>query len=213
MRKIELVIFDLDGTLVASHETIFNSAVSALKDLNINVDFSMDEFKPHIGLHFIDIFSRLGFELEDFGEFISIYKKYYFTFIDSSKFYPNAENIIMELHRSNTRLALLTTKAQGEADRIMEHFNLHKNFDLVMGRRDGIANKPDPEPLLFICRELNVDPLNTLMVGDSEMDIRCGKNAGAKTCAVTFGYRSVEQIRAEDPDFIINDLAEIKSII
>ena len=51
------------------------------------------------------------------------------------------------------------------------------------------------------------------MVGDSEMDIRCGKNAGAKTCAVTFGYRSVEQIRAEDPDFIINDLAEIKSII
>ena len=106
--------------------------MSALKDLGINVDFSMDEFKQHIGLHFIDIFSRLGFELEDFGEFISIYKKYYFTFIDSSKFYPNAENIIMELHRSNTRLALLTTKAQGEADRIMEHFNLHRNFDLVM---------------------------------------------------------------------------------
>ena len=82
-----------------------------------------------------------------------------------------------------------------------------------MGRRDGIPNKPEPDPLLFICNQLNVDPQDSLMVGDSEMDIRCGKNAGTLTCGVTFGYRSNEQIRIEEPDFIVDDLAEIKVII
>jgi HAD superfamily hydrolase (TIGR01662 family) len=211
--KIELVVFDLDGTLIASHETIFNSTLKSLKDLNIETDFIIEEFKPHIGLHFVDIFSNLGFKVDDFNEYISIYKKYYFDFIDSSKFYPNVTNTIQELNSSSIKLALLTTKAQGEADRILEHFKIHDMFDLVMGHRDGIANKPDAEPLLFICNELNVDPQNTLMVGDSEMDIRCGKNAGALTCAVTFGYRSIEQIELEKPDFIINDLAEINDII
>lgn len=213
VKKIELVVFDLDGTLIASHETIYNSAVQALKDLNIDADFSIEEFKPYIGLHFIDIFSNLGFEVDDFKEFISIYKKYYFDFIDSSKFYPNVKNTLQELILSNIKLALLTTKAQAEADRILEHFNIHDKFDLVMGRREGIPNKPEPDSLLFICNELNSDPRNTLMVGDSEMDIRCGKNAGALTCAVTFGYRSSELIELEEPDFIVDNLAEIKVII
>lgn len=213
MKKIELIVFDLDGTLIASHETIYNSTVQTLKDLNVDTDFSIAEFKQYIGLHFIDIFSNLGFEVNDFNEYISIYKKYYFDFIDSSKFYPNVKNTLEELKLSNLKLALLTTKAQGEADRILEHFKIHDKLDLVMGRREGIANKPDSEPLLFICNELNVDPRNTLMVGDSEMDIRCGKNAGTFTCAVTFGYRSIEQIELEKPDFIIDDLAEIKDII
>jgi HAD superfamily hydrolase (TIGR01549 family) len=213
VKNIELVVFDLDGTLVASHETIYNSVVSTLKDLNINPAFSIEEFKPLIGLHFFDIFNNLGIELEDFEEYITIYKNYYFDFIEASEFYPNAEKIIGELQQSNIKSALLTTKSQGEADRILTHFGIHDNFDLVMGRRDGIANKPDPEPLLFISRELKIDPKNTLMVGDSEMDIRCGKNAGAVTCGVTFGYRSAEQIKAENPDYIIDDLAEIKNII
>ena len=51
------------------------------------------------------------------------------------------------------------------------------------------------------------------MVGDSEMDIRCGKNAGAKTCAVSFGYREITELKKNNPDYIINDLKGILSII
>jgi phosphoglycolate phosphatase-like HAD superfamily hydrolase len=78
-----------------------------------------------------------------------------------------------------------------------------------MGRRDGLAHKPSPESLLFICKDLQVEPAETLIVGDTELDIQCGKNAGAKTCGVIYGYRKKEQIVKEKPDLIISDLEEL----
>ena len=75
-----------------------------------------------------------------------------------------------------------------------------------MGRRDGLAHKPSPEPLLHICKELNVKPAETLMVGDTELDIQCGKSAGSKTCGVLYGYRTKIQLEKEKPDFLISGL-------
>ena len=82
-----------------------------------------------------------------------------------------------------------------------------------MGRRDGIKFKPSAEPLLLICKELNISPVNTLMVGDSERDIRCGKNAGALTCGTLYGHRSTEILENENPDYTINSFDELKHIL
>ena len=76
-----------------------------------------------------------------------------------------------------------------------------------------MEHKPSAEPLLYICNELNVDPKKTLMVGDSEMDIQCAKNAGAVSCGVTFGYRTRELLIDENPDYIIDKFDEVKNII
>ncbi len=81
-----------------------------------------------------------------------------------------------------------------------------------MGRRDGLAHKPSPEPLLFICKELKIDPTATLMVGDTELDIQCGKNAGSKTCGVLYGYRIKSQLEKEKPDYLISGLNELEKI-
>ena len=81
-----------------------------------------------------------------------------------------------------------------------------------MGRRDGIAHKPSPEPLVSICKQLNVDVKNSIMIGDTELDIQCGKNAGSLTCGVLYGYRTRELIEKENPDFIIKTLPEILAI-
>ena len=51
------------------------------------------------------------------------------------------------------------------------------------------------------------------MIGDTELDIQCGKAAGAKTCAVTFGYREVEALKKNNPDYFINDLKDILELI
>ena len=111
------------------------------------------------------------------------------------------------------KAALLTTKSQDQADRIIDHFNLREYFDNVSGRNHGIPVKPSAEPLLLICDDLGIGAENVLMVGDTEMDIQCGKNAGAKTCAVTYGYRNLGIIKNEKPDFIIDSLTELKEII
>ena len=104
-------------------------------------------------------------------------------------------------------------KVQEQADKIIDHFKLRSSFDYVMGRRDGLAHKPSPESLFHICKELSVDPSYSLIVGDTELDIQCGKNAGSKTCGVLYGYRTKDQIKNEKPDYIISELEELKMLL
>ena len=211
--RIELVIFDLDGTLISSAETIYEATVYSLNALNIPGDMPHEEFNKRIGLHFEDIFDDFGIKLPDFEEFITIYKSVYFDFIESSKIYPGVLEIIKYLKENGIKISLLTTKAQDQADKILNFFNMSPDFDYIMGRRPGIAHKPSPEPLLTICSDLSIDPVNCMIVGDSEMDIQCGKNAGAKTCAVTYGYRSKENLVKDSPDYILDSIFELKTIV
>jgi HAD superfamily hydrolase (TIGR01549 family) len=211
--KIDLVVFDLDGTLVTSHETIYKSTVEALKRVGVNNQMPEVEFYNMIGMHFEDIFEKFGFTVPDFDEFLSIYKSLYFSFIDSSVMYKGVEELIDLLVARKKRIALLTTKAQDQADKLLKYFKLHDKFDYVMGRRPGLAHKPAPEPLWKICEDLNINVGETLMVGDSELDVQCGKNAGSKSCAVTYGYRSREILENAGPDFIVDNILDVDYIV
>lgn len=207
------VVFDLDGTLVESHTNIYKATIHSFDKLKIKYNMPEAEFYTKIGHHFEDIFEDFGIVVNDFQEFITIYKNAYFDFIDSSVLYPGVEEVLDELKAREYQIALLTTKAQDQADKIINHFNLSHNFDYITGRRPGIAHKPAPDMLLHICDELHTTPEKTIMVGDSELDIECGKNAGSKTCGVTYGYRSKEFVQNLNPDFIINEIKQILTII
>ncbi len=213
-KKIYCVVFDLDGTLFSSHETIYRSTLKTFELLGIKVDIPEKEFYDLIGLHFTDIFDKFGIKDYDFEIFIKHYKKIYFDFIDLSKAYPKMEETLDRLKSRGVKLGLLTTKSQGQAEKILTHFNLIEKFDGVMGRREGIANKPSAEPLLLVLKEMNCEsPSSALMVGDSEIDVQCGKAAGAKTAAVTFGYRKREALLKENPDYLIDELPQVLSLL
>lgn len=207
--RITTLVFDLDGTLVKSHKNIYDATVHSFNQLKVKFNLPEDEFNKKIGHHFEDIFNDFGIVVDDFEEFINVYKKAYFEYIDSSELYENVEETLDELKAREFKIALLTTKGQDQADKIINHFNLSHNFDYIMGRRPDIAHKPAPDMLLKVCEELNSDPKNTLMVGDTEMDILCGKNAGSKTCGVTYGYRTKEDVKNLNPDFVIDELSEL----
>jgi HAD superfamily hydrolase (TIGR01549 family) len=205
--------FDLDGTLVDSNKTIYNSTAYALGKLGIDFNVAEDLFALKIGQHFVDIFNAFNINVPDFEKFITIYKINYFEQMEYSKVYNGVEVTLAALKNRDIKVSLLTTKIQEQADRIIDHFSLRKYFDLVMGRREGIAHKPSPEPLLIICNDLIVDVKNTLMVGDTELDIQCGKNAGSYTCGVLYGYRTKELLEIENPDFIVEGIQEILEIV
>ena len=213
MSNIKCVVFDLDGTLVQSAENIYHSTITSFDDLNITYNMSLEKFKTMIGWHFEDIFSEVGVKINDFEEFIGIYKSHYFEFIDKSKLYDNVMEILQFLNEKKIKVALLTTKAQDQADLLVKHFEMDNYFNYVMGRRPGVAHKPAAEPLEIICNDLSVNVSETMMVGDSEMDIQCGHNANAVTCGVTYGYRTPELLKNENPTYIIDNLLELKSII
>ena len=211
--NIKHICFDLDGTLVKSDTTIYKATLKTLEHLNIKGEIAEDKLIEMIGMHFIDIFKKFNLEVPDFQKFIGIYKKLYFDFIDDSKVYPGVEDTLSLLkNRMDLKISLLTTKGQDQAEKIINHFNLNEQFDFIMGRREGIDHKPSAEPLLFICNELEIDAKDTMIVGDTELDILCGKNAGAITCGVTYGYRTEESLKKNNPDYLVNDFTEIKSL-
>ena len=211
--KIDFVVFDLDGTLVSSHETIYKATLHALKEVGITNNIPHQQFLNMIVMHFEDIFREFGFKVPDFEYFLRIYKSIYFDYMNESELYPEVSTSIYRLKQIGLKIGLLTTKGQDQAELILKHFNLFNNFDGVMGRRPGVAHKPSPEPLIKLCNEINVDAGNTLMIGDSELDIECGKNAGAFTCAVTYGYRKKEILQSYNPDFIIDSIDKVESIL
>jgi phosphoglycolate phosphatase len=213
MKKTKHICFDLDGTLIDSYETIFKTTAKTLQHLKIDEPLLESEFHKRIGHHFIHIFSELNIPVTDIEEFIDIYKGYYFDFIDESVIYPGVTEVLNQLNNEGIKISLLTTKGQDQADKIIDHFNLRKYFSFVMGRRNGIAIKPSPESLHFICNELQVEESETIMVGDAELDINCGNNAGAFSCAVTYGYRSKDLLEAENPDFTIEEIGELLRIV
>jgi len=211
--NIKHICFDLDGTLVDSKTTILKSTIAALEELNIEASIPEDNFTKMIGMHFIDIFNEFKIDVPDFNKFISIYKTLYFNFIDDSIPFPGAAEVLKHFIEKGIKISLLTTKAQDQADKIVDHFGFREDLSYVMGRRNRVAHKPSAEPLLIICNELGIHLSETLMVGDTELDINCGKNAGALSCGVTYGYRTEENLKEFNPDLLINDIRELKNLL
>ena len=211
LNDIKHICFDLDGTLVDSYMSIYKATVKTLEVLKIPSTFSDEDFYNRIGHHFLDIFNDLKIPVPDIEHFINIYKSFYFDFIDESELYPGVKEMLEYLGKNDIHVSLLTTKGQDQADKIVDHFNLSKYFSHIMGRRIGVPVKPSPEPLLMICRDLNVLPAESIITGDTELDVRCGISAKVKTCAVTYGYRTREVLEKENPDYIINKIIDLIS--
>ncbi|NCS87309.1 MAG: HAD-IA family hydrolase [Ignavibacteria bacterium] len=212
-KNIKHVCFDLDGTLMDSHKTIYKTTVKTLDELNIKHNLREEELYKRIGHHFLNIFADLDITVEDFEHFINIYKGYYFNFIDYSVIYPDALELIKMLNDKDVAVSLLTTKAQDQAEKILAYFKMTQMFNYIMGRREGVKTKPSAEPLLIICSKLSLKANETLMVGDTELDIQCGKAAGALTCAVTHGYRTTGQLKFEQPDLIVKNMKELITLL
>ena len=224
MKKIPIkhICFDLDGTLVNSFDTILHTTLKTLKQLNIGNSLKEDDLKIRIGHHFSDIFKELKIDVADIEHFISIYKQNYFDFIDQSELYPFVRETLVELKQNNFLISLLTTKGQDQAEKIIDHFGLSDFFDLIMGRRidmpesvqiDQAFFKIDPSFDESTKKTVRVKAEETLIAGDTELDILCGKRAGSFTCAVTYGYREKESLLIEKADFYLNSLNELMSLL
>lgn len=212
MKNIKLFVFDLDGTITESSETIYRTTLKTFEHFGHTVHLPKEELDKRIGEHFQTIFDDLNIHVDDVEEFINVYKTIYFDFIGTTKLYPEVENVLCSLKEQGKKIALLTTKGQEQAQNIIHHFKLEKYFDEIMGRRKGIKEKPSPEPLLHICKSLSILPPQTMMIGDTEVDVRCGKNADAKTCAAAWGYRSKIILEMEKPDYIVENIYELLSL-
>jgi phosphoglycolate phosphatase len=122
--------------------------------------------------------------------------------------YPGVAEALAKL---SGRKSTATTKGTPTTRAVLEQFGLLQFFDHVQGT-DGFPAKPEPDVILKSLEILGVGPEECLLVGDSPPDMRAGRRAGVKTCAVRWGYGDPAELAACEPDYWIDDLSGLLSV-
>ena len=134
------------------------------------------------------------------------------TVVDHAKMYKDTEELLKKLKAAGVRLAVCSNKADEFSQVIVAHY-FPGIFEVIRGNLPGTPVKPDPGVARGILEKLNARPEETLMVGDSDVDIRTGHNAGLKACGVTWGFRSRENLVNAGADFLADTPAELEKLL
>ena len=210
LHNIDLLIFDLDGTLINSLPDLTDSVNFALISMEKN-SLTEQEIQKHIGSGLRYLLEQVSGFKDDFllGEMQKYFIEYYDNnYYNRSYFYNGVYDLLT--HYTNKKKVVLSNKLHHYTLEIIKKAKLYHFFDYVMGEQPELyAPKPSPEGINIILEKLNIPAKNTIMIGDSTHDIEAGKNAGVFTCAVTYGFRSKEVLSEAGPDIIIDDMGEL----
>ena len=189
--RLRAVLFDMDGTLLdtAPDFIAISQAMRADRGLPpINTQYIRDEISGGARAMVAATFSMdpesPGFE-ELRQEFLDRYLKG--CAIHSHLFDGMAE-VLEKIEQANLIWGVVTNKPVRFAEPIMQQLGLAQRSKVLICPDHVSRSKPDPEPLLLACKLLDLDPASVLFIGDDLRDIESGRDAGTKTCAVTYGY-------------------------
>jgi phosphoglycolate phosphatase len=210
---VDLIVFDLDGTLADSLPDLAAAANYACRRLGL------PEHPPSAIQQMIGggekTFARrfIGEQHQDlFEEALRLYLEYYSRHCgDQTRLYPGVKETLAALPAK--RLAVLSNKMARLSRQVVEVLGIAPFFAAVKGGDSYGALKPSPEGLTTLIKELGGEPERTLMVGDKTADILTGRGAGAHTLAVTYGYGELEALDAASPEAIIDSFFRLKDFI
>ncbi|MEK5035326.1 pyrophosphatase PpaX [Paenibacillus sp. FSL R7-0302] len=211
---IECVLFDLDGTIVNTNELIINSFMHALKENNLPA-LTREQIIPLMGTTLqqqLGAFS--GLEPKDIGVLERSYRSYNNAHHDELvRAFPHVNETMEELQRQGIKLGVVTTKIRPTTLKALEMFDLLKYMETIVTVNDVTHPKPHPEPVLTAVANLGVDPAKTLMVGDSAVDIQSAKAAGVRVAGVAWSLKGEAVLRTYEPDYIIQEMKDLYSIV
>jgi phosphoglycolate phosphatase len=141
-----------------------------------------------------------------------MYRDYYRAHaFDTTTLFPGVQETIETLHTRGINLATATIKSTETTAKVLAHFGIAQYFRHIQGTDNGVF-KPDPAIINSILSRQRWDRTHTLMVGDTDKDVEVGRNAGVRTCGVTYGSFTREQMVALRPDCIIDAFAELLDV-
>lgn len=209
----DLLIFDLDGTLVDTRRDLANAVNCALRQLGKN-EVEVDTVTGYVGDGVRKLLERaLGdaakTELETAHRHFRAY--YHEHIADFSQPYPGVREMLE--HFAHKQKAILTNKPQEFTEALLQRFDMRRHFAMVVGGQLHLKLKPDPQAIFKILYHFDLPASRALIIGDGENDILAGKAAKIVTCTVAYGFRPVEKLRALQPDFVIEAPAELLDLI
>lgn len=207
------IIFDVDGTLTDSRHDIAGAQLRVLHRLGVNHLQEADLY-PYIGRRLEETFSRLlSADLHArIPEAAAMYLEEYLPHaLETTVLFSGVAETLAEFRSRGRRLAVASTKRSITIRRVTDHFGLTGLFVQLQGT-DNLPYKPDPAIILKILTDQQWLAEETLMVGDTDLDILAGRGAGTATCGVTYGALSAEELGLLNPDHLIHEFPGLLAI-
>ena len=207
-------IFDLDGTLTDTLDSLAFSVNATLEEMNLP-PITRDECRLFVGNGARVLMERAlraggDEDLRRIGEAMERYSRIFDANCTYHVVaYDNIPEMLQEMKVLGYSLAVLSNKPDKQAVHVVEKIFGKNTFQWIQGQKPGVPRKPDPTAVLEIAGELGVQPREVLYIGDSEVDIATGEAAGMKTVGVSWGFRSREALEAAGARMIVDNPQEI----
>lgn len=212
----KLIVFDLDGTLIDSVPDIKDCINDMLKKFG-HKERQLSEIKQMIGHGARNLVKNaIGEDLtkDQLQARLDYYNDIYTNSgSPKTKLFDGIANVLNEFKARGFLLAVLTNKPQETTDDVYNTYLSEFGFDCVIGQRPEFKIKPDPDALLYLLEKLNVKKENAFFVGDGETDVQVGINAGVKSVAVLWGYRTKNQLESAGATIFANEPKDLLNLI
>jgi phosphoglycolate phosphatase len=215
-RKIG-IIFDLDGTLLNTLDDLADAVNQTLCHFGYPMR-TYEEVRKFVGNGVRVLMKRSCPETltdDSFSECLSYFQDYYKkNMLNKTKPYPGIMNMLEELRNQGVAVGIVSNKFQKAVTGLWEIF-FKDVVRVAIGNRDGILPKPAPDSVRLAISELNLDPKRDLIyyVGDSETDILTAINAKLPIISVTWGFRTLEELKSAKAVALIDKPEEIFSFL
>ena len=211
-RKISLIVYDFDGTLVDTLFDIADAVNLSLNELGLRT-LSRATIRKYVGKGVERLMAQSidGTGYTDLPRAVELFRRHYSeNLMNHTRFYPSGREILD--HFRDKKQAICSNKPEDFVRRILESLKSLDYFDAILGGDSVESKKPDPEGLLHLLDRFQCSPEMAVLVGDSPVDIETGKRAGVYTCIVNYGFGNPKEIASANPDCCIDHLSELKDL-
>jgi phosphoglycolate phosphatase len=213
--RYQLVIFDLDGTLIDSKQDLVDS-VNATRAFLQLPPLDAAVIASYVGHGAAVLIRRvMGPEASEdtVATALDYFVRYYHDHcLDATTLYEGSREMLDALRAADVQMAILTNKPVRISHRIIEGLGLGGHFFRIYGGNSFEQKKPHPVGIETLLRESGMAASATLMVGDSNVDIETARNAGVDACGVKFGF-APESLADARPDYLIGHMAELTPVV
>jgi len=213
MPTIRMVILDFDGTLADTAAVIIRTMQATISELGLP-SRTDEQCAAMIGLRLVEIPPVLFPECSiDADIYARTYRRLFHEYDteDAVKIYPAVAETLKTLKSKGIILTIASSRSHASLAEYVERLGLSSFISHILGADDVDKGKPDPEPVNRILERFGISPEETMVVGDTSFDIMMGRNAGTRTCGVTYGNGSMESLN--DADRLIDDFGKLHDII
>jgi phosphoglycolate phosphatase len=216
--KYRLAIFDFDGTLVSSLDAIAECMSDALTAFGYRAP-SRDEVRTTVGLTLeesVAILTKRKASAAQLTEIVKFYREQHETKGAALvRLFDGATKLLERLPAHGIKSVLVSNKGRKALNQILERLKIWAFFDLSLSAEDVDCNKPDPKLFTrYIAPQFaDIAKAETIMIGDTALDIQFAKAAGLASCWVRYGYGDPAKCQKLKPDHTVANLHELEDVL